>query len=285
MSATLDEAAARMRPGSEAHKTLFCRTLLDTFNPYKPAIIDWPALDDEARGRLVSLPIWDIAVQTEGRARLNVASYAAVTRDALLREAIELNAFEEGRHKTVLANMVAAYGIELAPEPQYPPPRDPEWAFMLTGYSECIDSFFAFGLFAAARRSGFFPPALVDTFEPVMQEEARHILFFVNWAAWHRRTMPWWRRPWFELKVLGIWIVLVWERLRIARDVEHGVQDNNFTVTGAKSVTADVSAADLVGLCLTENRRRMAAYDQRLLRPAAVPALAQLASRFLRPRA
>ena len=285
MSSTVLDPVASVRRGSEAHKTLFCRTLLDTFNPYKPAVIDWPALDDEARERLVSLPIWDIAVQTEGRARLNVASYAAVTRDALLREAIELNAFEEGRHKTVLANMVAAYGIELAPEPQYRAPRDPEWAFMLTGYSECIDSFFAFGLFEAARRSGFFPPALVDTFEPVMQEEARHILFFVNWAAWHRRTMPWWRRPWFELKVLGIWIVLVWERLRIARDVEHGVQDNNFTVTGAKSVTADVSAADLVGLCLTENRRRMAAYDQRLLRPAAVPAVARLASRFLRPRA
>jgi len=283
MSATVIEPV-RIRRGSEAHKTLFCRTLLDTFNPYKPAIIDWPALDDEARARLVSLPIWDIAVQTEGRARLNVASYAAVTHDALLREAIDLNAFEEGRHKSVLANMVAAYGIELAPEPQYLAPRDPEWAFMLTGYSECIDSFFAFGLFAAARRSGFFPPALVDTFEPVMQEEARHILFFVNWAAWHRRTMRWWRRPWFELKVLGIWIVLVWERLRIARDVDHGVQDNNFTVTGAKSVSVDVSAADLVDLCLTENHRRMAAYDPRLLRPAAVPAVARLASRLLRLR-
>ena len=285
MSATVIDPLAPIQKGSEAHKTLFCRTLLDTFNPYKPAIIDWPALDDEARGRLVSLPIWDIAVQTEGRARLNVASYAAVTRDALLREAIELNAFEEGRHKTVLANMVAAYGIELAPEPQYLSPRDPEWAFMLTGYSECIDSFFAFGLFEAARRSGFFPPALVDTFEPVMQEEARHILFFVNWAAWHRRTMPWWRRPWFELKVLGIWVVLVWERLRIARNVDHGVQDNNFTVTGAKSVGADVSAAQLVDLCLSENLRRMGAYDRRLLRPAAVPALARLASRLLRPRA
>ena len=283
MNATVAEPV-RIRRGSEAHKTLFCRTLLDTFNPYKPAIIDWPALDDESRARLVSLPIWDIAVQTEGRARLNVASYAAVTRDALLREAIELNAFEEGRHKSVLANMVAAYGIELAPEPQYLAPRDPEWAFMLTGYSECIDSFFAFGLFEAARRSGFFPPALVDTFEPVMQEEARHILFFVNWAAWHRRTMPWWRRPWFELKVFGIWIVLVWERVSVARNVDHGVQDNNFTVTGAKSVSVDVSAADLVDLCLAENHRRMAAYDRRLLRPAAVPALARLASRLLRLR-
>jgi hypothetical protein len=282
MSATVIDPLVRIRKGSEAHKTLFCRTLLDTHNPYKPAIIDWPALDADSRERLVSLPIWDIAVQTEGRARLNVASYAAVTRDALLREAIELNAFEEGRHKTVLANMVTAYGIELAPEPQYLAPRDPEWAFMLTGYSECIDSFFAFGLFEAARRSGFFPPALVDTFEPVMQEEARHILFFVNWAAWHRQTMPLWRRPWFELKVLGIWTVLVWERLRIARNVDHGVQDNNFTVTGAKSVGADISAADLVEICLAENRRRMTAYDQRLLRPAAVPALARLASRLLR---
>jgi hypothetical protein len=59
-----------VRIGSEAHKALFCRTLLETFNPYKPAVIDWPRLDPEARGRLVDLPIWDIAVQTEGRARL-----------------------------------------------------------------------------------------------------------------------------------------------------------------------------------------------------------------------
>jgi hypothetical protein len=291
MSAALPEsrsvsaaaAAPRIRRGSEAHKALFCRTLLDTFNPYKPAVIDWPELDAEARERLVSLPIWDIAVQTEGRARLNVATYAEEVRDPLLREAVELNAFEEGRHKHVLANLVTAYGITLAPEPQYLRPRDPEWAFMVTGYSECIDSFFAFGLFESAKRSGFFPPALVDTFEPVMQEEARHILFFVNWAAWHRRTMPLWRRPWFELKVLAVWLFLIWERIGIARDVGHGVQDNNFAITGAKSVGPDISIAGLIELCLAENRRRMGAYDQRLLRPAAVPTLAAIARRFLRP--
>jgi hypothetical protein len=281
-SASAPARTDRIRPGSDAHKRLFCRTLLDTFNPYKPAVIDWPQLEQEARERLVSLPIWDVAVQTEGRARLNVASYAAVTRDPLLREAIELNAFEEGRHKSVLSNLVAAYDIALAPEPQYLPPRDPEWAFMVTGYSECIDSFFAFGLFESARRSGFFPAPLVETFEPVMQEEARHILFFVNWAAWHRRTMPLWRRPWFELKVFGVWLVLIWERVRIARDVGHGVQDNNFTLNGAKSVGADISVSGLIGLCLEENQRRMSAYDERLLRPALVPALARFARRLLR---
>jgi hypothetical protein len=274
--------AGPIRRGSEAHKNLFCRTLLDTFNPYKPAVIDWPALDEEARNRLLSLPIWDIAVQTEGRARTNVATYAATTADPLLRKAIELNAFEEGRHKLVLSNLVAAYGITLAPEPPYSVKGDPEWAFMVTGYSECIDSFFAFGLFESAKRSGFFPEALVDTFEPVIHEEARHILFFVNWAAWHRRTMPFWRRPFFELKVLAVWLFLIWERIGIARDMGNGVQDNNFTVNGAKSVGADINVATLIDICLAENDRRMSAYDKRLLRPALVPALARLARRFIR---
>ncbi len=105
-------ASGSLRPGSEEHKIAFCRMLLDTHNPYKPAVIDWPLLDDEARDRLVSLPIWDIAVQTEGKASTRVMSYAEMIADPLLREAISLNGFEEGRHKEVLANMVAAYGIQ-----------------------------------------------------------------------------------------------------------------------------------------------------------------------------
>ena len=108
----------------------------------------------------------------------------------------------------MLSNLVQAYGIALEAEPAYVAPRDTEWAYLVTGFSECIDSFFAFGLFELAKRSGFFPPELVDTFEPVMQEECRHILLFANWLAWHRRTMPWWRRPWFELRVAAVWAFL-----------------------------------------------------------------------------
>src|SRR6516164_1167119 len=280
-------------PGSEAHKTAFCRMLLDTHNPYKPSIIDWPVLDAEARERLVSLPIWDIAVQTEGKARLRVLSYAEIIEDGLLRRAIELDGFEEGRHKEVLSNPVQAYGIPLAPEPEYLRPRDPEWAFMVTGFSECIDSFFAFGLFALARRSEFFPPALVDTFEPVMQEEGRHILFFVNWVAWHRRNLPLWRRPIFSAKILGVWAFLIWERIGLARgfggagDGEGGMtpQDNNFTLTGSKSVSAaSVPLGALIDVCLAENDRRLSGYDPRLLRPTVVPRLLRFVRCFL-PRA
>ncbi len=278
-------------PGSEAHKRAFCRMLLDTHNPYRPSIIDWPALDRPARDRLVGLPIWDIAVQTEGKARLRVLSYAEMVADPLLRRAIELDGFEEGRHKQVLSNLVEAYGIRLAPEPDYLRPRDPEWAFMVTGFSECIDSFFAFGLFALAKRSGFFPAPLVETFEPVMQEEGRHILFFVNWAAWHRRRLPWWRRPLFAIKTLAVWAFLIWERIGIAHGVGKGEaagaletpQDNNFTMTGSKSLGAvDLSAAALIDICLAENDRRLSGYDPRLLRPNVVPRLMRFARRLMR---
>jgi hypothetical protein len=279
-------------PGSEAHKIAFCRMLLDTHNRYKPAVLDWPVLEPEARDRLAGLPIWDIAVQTEGKARQRVLGYAETVSDPLLRQAIELDGFEEGRHKEVLSNLVEAYGIRLAPEPEYKRPRDREWAFMVTGFSECIDSFFAFGLFALAKRSGFFPPALVETFEPVMQEEGRQILFFVNWAAWHRRRLPFWRRPWFVLRVAAVWAFLIWERIGLARGVGGAgvpasptAQDNNFTLNGSKAVgNADVSAQELLEICLVENERRLAGYDPRLLRPMLVPGVARLLRRALRWR-
>jgi hypothetical protein len=274
---------ARVKIGSEAHKHMFCRMLLETHDPYKPAVIDWPALSPDALERLCSLPIWDIAVQTEGRASINVHTYAEQLSDPLLREAITMDGDEEARHKRVLAKLIAAYGIEIAPEPHYPPPRDPEWAWMRTGYSECIDSFFAFGLFRAAQQSGYFPEALVETFEPVIQEEARHILFFVNWVAWHRHNMPLWRRPWHALRVAAIWAVLIWERVAIARGIDaNGVaHDSNFLPANSSVIGKGLETPELIELCLAENERRMSGYDVRLLRPRLVPTLARFALRFI----
>lgn len=272
--------------GSEAHKQASCRMFHETFNPYKPSVIAWPKLSDEARERLISLPIWDIAVRTEGKAMKRMAAYADRIPDQAWREAIGLNGWEEGRHKEVLANLVQAYGIQLEPEPPYPAPRDTEWAYLVTGFSECIDSFFAFGLFELARRSGFFPPELVDTFEPVMQEECRHILLFANWLAWHRRGMPWWRRPWFEARVAAVWVFLAWERIGIARGMDDGKgkpEDNNFTMTGSKAVSAtDVGVRELMTICLAENDRRFSGYDPRLRRPTTTPSLVRFALRFMR---
>ena len=269
--------------GSDAHKRLFCRMLLETHNPYKPAVIAWPQLEQETLRRLTSLPIWDIAVQTEGRAAVRVQSFAQRVSDPLLRQALEMGALEEARHKQVLNSLVEAYGIHVAPEPVYLPPKDPEWAWLVTGYSECVDSIFAFGLFELARRSGYFPPELVETFEPVIQEEGRHILFFVNWAAWYRRKLRWWRRPQFFLKTCAVWLFLIWERIGIAKSVDpdRGAQDANFALTGSGSVGVELTPRELIDLCLSENEHRMAGYDGRLLRPMTVPRLARQVRRLL----
>lgn len=96
-----DAYARRIRRGDDEHRTMFARMLLDTLNPYKPAVIDWPKLDPEARQRLITLPIWGIAVQTEGHVRLRILSYARAIQDKVLREAFELTGFEEGRHKRI----------------------------------------------------------------------------------------------------------------------------------------------------------------------------------------
>ncbi len=270
--------------GSDAHRRLLSRMMLDTHDPYHPALIHWPTLAAETRDRIVSLPIWDIAVQTEGRASMNVKTFNEQIDDPLLKEAIGMNAYEERRHKVVLADMVAAYGIALQPEPGYVRPRDAEFAFLRTGYSECIDSFFGFGLFKLASDTGFFPAELIDTFEPVMREEGRHILFFVNWVAWWRRTMPWWRRPLFEAKVILVWLFLIGERISIAKGMGNGntkAQENNFTLNGSKDLGVEVSFSELAAICLSENDRRLAVYDPRLLRPKFVPGAIRLALRLI----
>ena len=281
-----DTGTECVTPGSDRHRVMFCRALLDTFSPGKPDEIDWPPLPPEVRTRLAALPIWDIALQTEGRARLRILRYAHDATDPLLRSAFELLGKEEGRHKEVLARMIAAYDLPVGPESPYLEPKDAEWGLMVTGYSACIDSFFAFGRCALVRRSGCFPAALVEIFEPILQDEARHILFFTNWIGWHRRRMPPWRRPFFLLKTLWVWGFLARERLGLARDIGgRGRENANFTAGGAGQLgDEDIDLPELMDLCLAEQDRRLAGYDRRLLRPVAVPRLVRLARRFMRRR-
>jgi hypothetical protein len=271
--------------GDPTHFAMLTRLLLDTYNPYKPAVLDWAKLDPETRARIVSLPIWDIAVQTEIKASARIEAFAKTVRDPQLRVALMHMAGEEARHRDVLSRLVAAYDIPMQPDEDYALPNDAEWGFMVTGYSECIDSFFAYGLFEMANRSGYFPPELVETFEPVVQEEGRHILFFMNWIAWHKATMPLWRRPYFALKTAAVWAFLIWERIGIARAVD-GLEgaDANFTMNGSKALSDEMDPAVLMDICLEQDKKRMAGYDPRLKRPTTMPKLVRLARLFIRPK-
>jgi hypothetical protein len=273
----LPKTDAPLRIGSEEHKEAFCRMLLDTFDPYKPAVIEWPELEPDALARITSLPFWTIAVETEDRASAHIGAQAKNTADPLMREALELMAFEESRHRKVLDALVKRYGIKLDELPKYVPSNRVEWNFMSTGYGECLDSFFAFGLFELARRSGYFPPELVETFEPVIREEGRHIVFFVNWAAYTQANTPLLLKPWFATKRLLHLALNGMSRLGVI----DGDQDD-FATAGKESVGVDIEIGEFMDLCLSENERRMGGLDPRLKRPMIMPSAIRLTRRFMR---
>lgn len=266
--------------GSEAHKQLFCRTFIDTHDSYRPSDISWPEIDAESQARLASLPIWDEAVNTERQTARKVQRMGELEPDPLIREAIALQGFEEGRHAALLERLTRRYDIPVH-QPDVPADEaDPTWAFIRTEYGECFDAFFAFGLFALARDSGFFPPALVSLFDPVMQEEARHVLFFVNWIAYRRASLPRDLRSLLDIRRAFAVSLQVSSRLRTAFDFGATEQDN-FTMKSHGSI-GDFSIRAFLDVCVRENERRLGLYDAALLRPRFVPRLAQMALRLLR---
>jgi hypothetical protein len=268
-----------MNIGSQEHKELLYRFFMDSHLPFDPATIRWPNLDAQSLARLQSLPFWTEAVSTERMTACTIQAFASTVTDPLLHEAIALQGYEEQRHATMLQDLTAHYDIPVPPQPEPQPPEDVEWAFLCTGYSECFDAFFTFALFTIARDSGFFPPALIELFEPIMQEEARHTLYFVNWEAYYQARRPLWQRPrhlWRGALGRGS---QVWHRLQTARGVR---REGDFTLKGHQSMHSAMSPRSFLELCLTENERRLRCYDARLLRPRLVPCIAKVLSRVLR---
>ena len=267
----------QLRVGSEEHKGLFCREFVDTFHPYEVGDVRWPALNDTDLARLRALPFWQEAVLSEHTAGARVQAAADAERDAMLREAIALQAYEERRHAALLESLLRCYGIPV-PEGTTARPKDAEWAFLRMGYGECFDSFFAFGLFHVAAESGIFPPPLVATFDGVMQEEARHTLFFANWVAYRGFRLPLHLKPWFLLR-RGFGVALqALGRVKTALQLRDADEGDDFTMQIPAEV-GEVTLRRLAEICLGENERRLARYDPRLLRPRLVPHLVRIGLR------
>jgi hypothetical protein len=103
--------------GSAAHRRGLARFFLDTHIDYEPDRIQWPVLGETERSRLISLPFWQEAVNTESETSRKVMAAAQLESDAQLRKAIELQGFEEYRHARLLAALTARYRIPIQTPP------------------------------------------------------------------------------------------------------------------------------------------------------------------------
>ena len=268
-----------LKVGSDEHKRVFCREFVDTHHVYEPHEVQWPDLDDAAVARLRNLPFWGEAIGSERTAAARVRAMADVEPDPIMREAIAMQAYEEERHAALLENLLTHYRIPY-PDDRPEKPRDPEWGFLRMGYGECFDSFFAFGLFKVASDTGFFAPPLVRIFDGVMEEEARHILFFSNWAAHRGHTLSLVHRPWFLFRrIAGVALQAI-GRVKTALQLRGTEAPDDFTMQVPDEIGADVTLVGLAETCVSENTRRLSAYDARLLRPKIVPTLVGLALKF-----
>ena len=286
-----------LRIGSDEHARLFCGTFLETHRPFRARDIVWPELDEENLARLKGLPVWDEAARTEAATAVKVQTLGEAETDPLLKEAIALQGYEEGRHAEIIALLTKTYGIATAPFGEPERPKNPTWTFLRTGYGECLDSFFAFGLFDIGRRSEFFHADLIALFDQIMQEEARHILFIVNWAAYLRARRPLPLKPVFDARRAWNIAAQAFDRVSGAMRMagggnggggENGEEKAKGTQRGftlkSHSAFGDFKLRSFLELCLAENERRLSPYDPRLLRPTLVPGTVRLLVKLL-PRA
>ncbi len=260
-----------MKVGSDEHKRLFCRALIDTHNAYEPEELPWPVLDDTTLGFLRSISVWTTALKVEVNAGAMLHAFAATQTDVMIREAIDLQAYEEERHGRMIQALIDRYGLQADRVVADGPTN--RAAFISFGYNECLDSFFGFGIFALAQKSGVVSRALVDLFSRVIAEEARHIVFFVNWIAFERarhglrgsllQAVP---------SAIGYAGALA---LTMRRAGKEKIEEQGMASAGA--VFPNFTPAGLLRECLAANDRYMRAFDPRLLRPRVIPALARAA--------
>lgn len=264
-----------MKIGSEAHKHLFCSAFVDHHRSYEPAQLGWPVLDDDALALLRGLPFWTHALQAEEDAGPMITACAALEPDTTVRRALELQAFEEARHARIIRHMITLYGLH-ADEIRVEIPADALGAFIDFGFEECVDSFGAFGLFKLARQHLTVPAPLFDIFDRVMQEEAAHIVFFLNWFAYrqaNRGALPSTVR---HVKALRHYLRALRKLAGLAFSNDGG-DGKDFIVSGADAFVDNLTPAVVLAACLEENTRRLAGFDRRLLVPQLAPRLARLA--------
>jgi hypothetical protein len=267
-----------MKLGSEEHKNLFCRFFIYTHKVFKPADVPWPQLDDAEIKKLADWPQWNQTLKAKRQIQKKFNAYAEKVKDLLLREAIALQAYEEGRQADLLENFLKYYQIPFQNNSDDSLPADLEEEYLRTGVEECIDSFFGFGFFEVAKTRNLFPAQLLKALEPFMEEEARHILFYQNWLFYERYRRPFPQQAWHFFASLRVYLSACFDRLRNVP--RNGIQSFQQLKTFLREGTK-VSFRFFIELCLKENKRLLAPYDRRLVRPKLVPTLAGFFRYFL----
>jgi hypothetical protein len=260
---------------SAPQREVFCGVFCATHVPYDPDEVRWPDLDDDQYRILSTLPIWSESVNAEHETAVIVSAMAAVEDDPVVAEAIRMQAYEEERHARLVTSLTEHYGFAVTRiEPVVP--QRPEQSFLRSGWGECLDSFVAFGVYGLARDSGLVHGRLLDIFDLVLTEEARHIVFFENWRRWRASGTDTAGRAAFEVSSSAAIAAVLWARAVFALSAVRAQDGSGETFLWRGSKAWDPpTPRRFLERCVTEHAGRMATMDPRLNVPRMVPSVAR----------
>ena len=266
-----------MKLGSEQHKELFCRSFIDSYLDYEPEKLPWPELDSISLQKLQAIPFWKEALITELEAGAMVGTFAETVSDPLIKEAIALQAYEESRHARLVDFLIKHYDIEISEATTPEIPQNIENAFINFGFAECLDSFFAFGMFGIAHQASYLPESIFTIFDPILHEEARHIVFFVNWFTYWQINRGSGFVGWRGARTLWHYGQALQKLSQAFDRSEEDKEGKPFTASEATHFMDNLTAKQFFSTCLQENAQRMSSFDERLLQPQFLPVLSRFA--------
>lgn len=265
-----------MRIGSDEHRKLFCESFIEGHLTYDPRALPWPVLSEADLARLRAIPFWPTALAVETNAGRLVSAFARTIEDPLIGKAVALQGEEETRHALLLRTMIDHYSIDVRPKVSLPVTPTVR-AFADFGYEECLDAYFGFGLFGVARQVRYFAEEFMTLFEPLLREETRHIVFFVNWIAYERARAG--RAVFTPLLTAYGYLRALGRLLSTARSAKH--DGTGFIATSSEQMIEGLTLRGFLTSCQVMNEDFMHVIDVRLLQPRVVPAIGSMLLRLM----
>ncbi|MGF1600777.1 MAG: hypothetical protein ACFCU8_01950 [Thermosynechococcaceae cyanobacterium] len=266
-----------MQLGSYEHRKVFCQALTDHHIKYDLDQIPWPQLTEQDLQRLREIPFWSKVLQQKRQMASIARKVALQTKPTKLKGAITLLAQETGRQVRLIERMMEFYQIPKVSIPTDDPPNALPPVLMDIAFDQYLDAYILWGWFALAREQQFLPEALLDVWEPILDEDARHSIFFANWTAGQRFSMS------DNLRRLRT----LWQHVgrfiglfdRFGRHIEDATLPK--TASTADIFMGQLTAARLLQHCLDAHDQRLASVEPPLVKPQLAPELTQWLLRIL----
>lgn len=267
-----------MQLGSYEHQKLFCHALTDHHIKYDLDQVPWPQLTDEQLQRLREIPFWAEVLQQKRQLGLIVSALATQTKPTRLKGAILLLSQEMERQVKLLEQMMSFYQIPQTKVSARPLPGELTPVLQDLAFDHYLSAYILWGWFAIAKEQQYFPDALLEVWEPILDEDARHSIFFANWTAgqpfsfgnsWRRLRAIWER----GLQFLGLFD-------RFGRRVEDATLPT--TASTADIFMGQLTAAQLLQYCLDAHEQRLGEVQPPLVKPQLAPELTHWLLRILR---